>query len=89
MGLCRAKYRATCFRCGTPILEGQMIDFTRGYSSRTRHAACQTDEERKIAPYDHEQQRYVSPEKLGLPADSFVAELQADAQKRWVRKRVG
>jgi hypothetical protein len=63
MPLSKAKHPSVCYRCGLPILVGQMIDWTRNYASRDRHAGCQTEAERAVAPYDPKEMRYVSPKK--------------------------
>ena len=60
----RAKYGSSCHRCGGPILPGQWMDWKKHNPQCDRHAACQTEQEKAIAPFDHEQGRYVSPEAL-------------------------
>lgn len=65
--ICRAKHDGEmCYRCGLPVRVGQMMDW-RGWSGRARHAACQTEQERAVAPFDPRVGRYVSPHELAAP----------------------
>lgn len=91
----RAKHQGAdvCFRCGIPIRVGDMIDY-QGVI-KVRHAACQTEQERAIAPYDHERRRYGSPNGA-IPESTPTAERRvqptcATCGKRaaWVTQRPG
>ena len=64
----KAKYHTLCFRCGLAIRPGHWMDITRGGhwgGEVARHAACQTEEERLIAPFDFDKGCYVK----GVPND--------------------
>lgn len=59
MAVMKAKYAdGVCFRCGLPIRVGQMIDY-RG-ARYIRHAACQSENEQDVAPFDPERGQYVN-----------------------------
>lgn len=71
----RAKFASICYRCGTGIRPGHFIEITRGghYGGEVaRHAACQTEQEKAIAPFDPWLGRYVSPN--GVTADTPTPE---------------
>lgn len=82
MPTCKARFVGTCFRCGTPIRIGQYIDWQRG-TSNARHAACQTDEERAIAPFDVQLGRYVRPKHAVSERNDNV---YVQAIRDWFRK---
>lgn len=91
----RAKYQSVCYRCAEAIRPGQFIDITRGGAwggEVARHAGCQTEHEKAVAPFDPWEGRYVSPNGVTPPiTETATARTRPTCQMcgkpvEWVRR---